>query len=145
MKTPARNDFKKAMSSIVLTAGATLADAERLIDRSSTLRRKKAEQELTLAVEFCRLLIAPVDDYGPGFAQIPGLAETYCRDYLAVATAFLRQAMATHDSAPQAKRLAHIAGLIEKNLKQYLDEETAIRCWFGDQTAHGPSAQSRCR
>jgi hypothetical protein len=130
-----RNDFKNAMGSVVLTAGAMLSDADRLINQASALKRKKTEQDLSLAMEFCRLLIAPVEEYGPGFAQMPGFAETYCRTHLPRATDFVRHALATYDACgPGYKRLAHIAGLIEKNLKQYLDEKTAIRCWLGDRT-----------
>ena len=123
------------MGSVVLTAGATLSDADRLINQASAPKRKKTEQDLSLAKEFCRLLITPVEEYGPGFAQMPGFAETYCRTHLSRATDFLRHTMATYDAgSPEYKRLAHVAGLIEKNLKQYLDEKTAIRCWFGDRT-----------
>jgi hypothetical protein len=129
-----RNDFKKAMSSVVLTAGATLADAERVLDQAGAPKRKKAEQDVSLVKEFCRLLISPVEEYGPGFAQIPGFAETYCRTHLSLATDFLRRSMATHDlGSPECKRLAHTAALVERSLKQYLDEKIAIRCWFGDR------------
>jgi hypothetical protein len=128
------NDFKRAMSSIVLTAGAALADAERASDKAGTPSRKTTEQDLRLTKEFCRLLLLPVEEYGPGFAQIPGFAETYCRTHLSVATDFLRQAVVTHDSSKaELRRLTHIAGLIERNLKLHLDEKTAIRCWFGDR------------
>ena len=128
------NDFKRAMSSVVLTAGAALADAERASDKAGALNHKTTEQDLRLTKEFCRLLILPVETFGPGFAQIPGFAETYCRTHLSVATDFLRQAVATRDSSKaQFRRLTHIAGLIERNLKLHLDEKTAIRCWFGDR------------
>jgi hypothetical protein len=131
-----RNDFKKAMCSIVLTAGAALADAQRRIERASLSKRSKAQQDMSLVIEFCRLLIAPVEEHGPGFAQIPGLADSYCRKHLSIATDFLRSSLAAHESdASECKRLAHIAGLIEKNLRQSLDEEAAIRCWFGDTSA----------
>jgi hypothetical protein len=131
---PVRNDFRKAMGSVVLTAGATLADAERLIIQASALKKRKTEQDVSLVKEFCRLLIAPVEEYGPGFADIPGFAETYCRTHLSLATDFLRRSMATHNpGSPECKRLAHTAGLVERNLKQHLDEKIAIRCWFGDR------------
>jgi hypothetical protein len=131
-----RNDFKKAMSSIVLTAGATLADAERRIERASANKRIKTQEDMSLVLEFCRLLIAPVEEHGPAFAHIPGLAESYCHNYLSLATDFLRNSLATHElGSSDCKRLVHIAGLIEKNLKQYLDERTAIRCWFGDASS----------
>src|SRR5271156_5538148 len=111
METAAvHNNFKKAMSAIMLTAGATLADAERRIDRASTIRHRKPQQDMSLVVNFCQLLIQPVNGYGPCFAQIPGFAETYCREHLSVATNFLRQAMATHEAGiPQTRRLIHIA------------------------------------
>lgn len=115
------------MSSIVLTAGAALADAERIIDKAGAFTRKSAQQELKLAIEFCRLLIEPVSP------SVSGFAENYCRKHISVATQFLTRALATHDSsAPEYKRLVRIAGLIEENLKSNLDEETAKLCWFGD-------------
>lgn len=127
------NDFKKAMGSIVLTAAAALADAERTIDKASKFRRKQAQWELSLAVEFCRRLIEPVNEYGPGFAHIPGFAETYCRKHVAGAADFLRHETAIRDSStPEHKRLSHIGGLVEESLKHYLDEETAKLCWLGD-------------
>jgi hypothetical protein len=127
------NDFKKAMGSIVLTAAAALADAERTIDKASKFKRKQVQQELILAVEFCRHLLKPVDEYGPGFSQIPGFAESYCRNHLASASRFLRRETAMREpSAPEHKRLTHIGGLVEESLKHYLDEETAKLCWSGD-------------
>jgi hypothetical protein len=127
------NDFKQAMGSIVLTAAAALADAERTIDKVSTFRRQQTQQELSLCVEFCRRLIEPVNEYGPGFSQIPGFAETYCRKHLPAAGHFSRNETATRDpSTPEHKRLTHIAGLIEESLKHHLDEETAKLCWFGN-------------
>src|SRR5580692_5753138 len=137
MATPTvHNDFKKAMGSIVLTAAAALADAERTIDKASKFRRKQAQQELSLCVEFCRRLIEPVNEYGPGFSQIPGFAETYCRKHLPGATHFSRNEAATRDpSTPEYKRLTHIAGLIKASLKHHLDEETAKLCWFGNDDA----------
>jgi hypothetical protein len=129
-----RNDFKKAMGSIVLTAAAALAEAERTIDKASKFRRKQAQQELSLAMEFCRRLIEPVNEYGPGFSHIPGFAETYCRKHLAGAAHFLRQEIAIQESGtPEFKRLTHIGGLVEESLKHYLDEETAKLCWFGNE------------
>lgn len=134
MATPTvHNDFKKAMGSIVLTAAAALADAERSIDKASKFRRKQAQQELSLAVEFCRRLLEPMNEYGPGFSHIPGFAETYCRKHLAGAAHFLRHETAIRErSAPEHKRLSHIGGLVEESLKHYLDEETANLCWLGD-------------
>jgi hypothetical protein len=129
VKTPAArsNDFKKAMTSIVLTAGAMLADAERSIDKAGTFRRKTVQPELRLAMEYCRLLLEPVSP------SISGFAENYCRKHLSVATQFLTQAMATQNpNSPECKRLARIAALIEENLKANLDDETAKLCWFGD-------------
>ena len=128
-----RNDFKKAMASIVLTAGAALAEAQRVTNKAGAFNRRKADQAHGLAVDFCRLLIVPVNEYGPGFTHIPGFAETYCRKHLSVAIKFLTHAMATHNSSsPECKRLLRIAGLIEQNLKVNLDTETAKLCWFGD-------------
>ena len=122
-----RNHFKKAMTSIVLTAGAALTDAERTIDKAGSFGRKQAQQQLKLAMEFCRLLLEPVSP------AISGFAEGYCRKHISVATQFLAHAIATHDPhLPQNKRLVRIAGLIEENLKANLDEETAKLCWFGD-------------
>jgi hypothetical protein len=133
--SPVRNDFRKAMGSAVLTAGAALADAQRAIDKPSTFGRKKAQQEMRLAVEFCRLLMKPVDECGPGFSEIPGFAETYCREHLSAATAYCREALASHEAdSPEARRLAHIARLIEANIKKYLDGRTAEACWFGTPT-----------
>ena len=133
MRTPQiRNDFNKAMGAVLLTAEAALADAERVIDNTEKL--EKAVRHLSHTKEFCRLLIAPVEEYGADFAQHVGFAETYCRTHISVATDYLRHAMAIHDpSGPDCKRMRHIAGLVERNLKQYLDETTAIRCWFGDR------------
>jgi hypothetical protein len=122
-----KNDFKRAMTSIVLTAGAALADAERAIDKVGCFGRKNAQQELKLAMEYCRLLLEPVSP------SISAFAENYCRKHLSVATQFLTHATATHSPAsPECKRLVRIAGLIEENLKTNLDDETAKLCWFGD-------------
>jgi hypothetical protein len=129
VKNPAarNNNFKKAMTSIVLTAGAALADAERTIDKSAAFRRKAVQPELMLAMEFCRLLIEPVSPATSGFA------ENYCRKHVSVATQFLKNALATRDAnSPESKQLVRIAALIEENLKANLDEETAKLCWFGD-------------
>ena len=129
MKTPTArdNNFKKAMSSIVLTAGAALADAQRMIDTADAFGRKTAEQQHKLAMEFCQLLLEPVSP------AISGFAENYCRKHISVATQFLTRALATNDPhLPEYKRLVRIAGLIEENLKVNLDEETAKLCWFGD-------------
>jgi hypothetical protein len=129
VKTPiARsNNFKKAMTSIVLTAGAALADAERTIDKAAAFRRKPVQPQLKLAMEFCRLLVEPVSP------AISGFAENYCRRHVSVATQFLNHALATHDPhSPESKQLFRIAALIEENLKANLDDETAKRCWFGD-------------
>jgi len=115
------------MTSIVLTAGAALADAERTIDKADSFRRKQAQQEHKLAIEFCQLLLEPVSP------SISGFAENYCRKHVSVATQFLKHATATHSpNSPECKRLVRIAGLIEENLKINLDEETAKLCWFGD-------------
>jgi hypothetical protein len=120
------------MSSAVLTAGAALVDAQRAVDKSSPFAGKKTQQEMSLTVEFCRLLMKPVDECGPGFSDIPGFAETYCREHLSVATAFCREALASHElDSPEFKRLAHIAGLIEENIRKYLDDKTAEACWLG--------------
>jgi hypothetical protein len=133
MSTPIRNDFKKAMASIVMTAGATLAEAQRVTNKAGAFNRRKSDEAHGLAMSFCRLLIVPVNERGPGFTHIPGFAETYCRKHLVAATKFLTHAMATHDhSSPECKRLLRIAGLIEQNLKVNLDAETAKLCWFGD-------------
>jgi hypothetical protein len=134
MATPTvGNDFKKAMGSIVLTAAAALADAERAIDKASKFKRKQVQQELRLAVEFCRHLLKPVDEYGPGFSHIPGFAESYCRKHLAGASRFLRHETAMREpGTPEHKRLAHIGGLVEESLKHYLDEATVKLCWFSD-------------
>jgi hypothetical protein len=121
------NDFKKAMTAIVLTAGAALADAERTIDKADGFRRKQVQQEHKLAIEFCQLLLEPVSP------SISGFAENYCRKHISVATQFLTNALATHDARlPEYKRLIRIAALIEENLKINLDPETAKLCWFGD-------------
>jgi hypothetical protein len=133
MPAPIRNDFKKAMASIVLTAGAALAEAQRAMNKAGAFNRRKADQAHGLAMDFCRLLIVPVNEHGPGFTHIPGFAETYCRKHLLVATRFLTHAMATHKpSSPECKRLVRIAGLIEASLNSNLDPETAKLCWFGD-------------
>jgi hypothetical protein len=133
MPTPLRNDFKKAMASIVLTAGAALAEAQQVTNKAGAFNRRKSDQALGLAMTFCRLLIEPVSEHGPGFAAIPGFAETYCRKHLIAAINFLTRSLATHDSnTPECKRLVRIAGLIESNLKSNLDAETAKLCWFGD-------------
>jgi hypothetical protein len=133
MPTSARNDFKKAMSSIVLTAGAAIASAERTLDKAGSAKRETARREQSLVQEFCRLLLAPLNECGPGFASIPGFAEGYCRKHLIVAADFARQTLATRGAtAPESKRLARLAALIEENLKANLDPETAKLCWFGD-------------
>lgn len=134
MPTPIRNDFKKAMASIVLTAGAALAEAQRVTNKAGAFNRRKSDQSHGLAMDFCRLLIAPVNEHGPGFTHIPGFAETYCRKHLIKAIKFLTHAMATHNSSSaEFKRLLRIAGIIEQNLKNNLDAETAKLCWFGDE------------
>jgi hypothetical protein len=120
------------MSSTVLTAGAALADAQRAIDNPNAFGSKKTQHEMRLTVEFCQLLMKPVDECGPAFSEIPGFAESYCRKHMSVASAFARHALASHDpESPASKRLAHIAGLIEANIKKYLDGTTADACWFG--------------
>lgn len=122
------------MSSIVLTASASLSEAQRLTSKMGSFNRRKADQTHGLAVEFCRLILEPVNEHGPGFAAIPGFAETYCRKHLITATNYLTHAMATHNqSSPECKRLLRVAGLIEQNLKVNLDAETAKLCWFGDE------------
>jgi hypothetical protein len=132
MPTSARNDFKKAMSSIVLTAGAAIASAERTLDKAGSAKRETAKREQSLVKEFCRLLLAPLNECGPGFASIPGFAESYCRNHLIIAADFARQTPATRDpTAPECKRLAWIAALIEEKAKICLDEETAKLCWYG--------------
>jgi len=83
MPIPTRNDFKKAMSSIVLTAGAALAEAQRVMNKAGAFNRRKSALAHSLTMDFCRLLIAPVSEFGPGFTHIPGFAETYCRKHLA--------------------------------------------------------------
>jgi hypothetical protein len=124
-----RSDFKKAMTAIVLAAGATLADAERTIDKAGSFRRKQAQQELKLAMEFCHLLLEPVSP------SISGFAENYCRKHISVATQFLTRALVMHDPASaESKRLVRIAALIEEILKINLDPETARLCWFGDDS-----------
>jgi hypothetical protein len=134
MPIPIRNDFKKAMSSIVLTAGATIAEAQRVTNKAGAFNRRKADQTHALAMDFCRLLIVPVNEHGPGFTHIPGFAETYCRKHLMPAIKFLTHSMATHNgSSPECKRLLRVAGLIEQSLKNNLDAETAQLCWFGDE------------
>jgi hypothetical protein len=121
------NDFKKAMTSIVLTAGAALADAERTIDKAGSLSRKQTQQEFKLAIEFCQLLLEPVSP------SISGFAENYCRKHISVATQFLTRALAVHNPvSAESKRLVRIGGLIEESLKTNLDAETATLCWFGD-------------
>src|SRR5271165_1738771 len=116
------------MTSIVLTAGAALADAERAIDKAGSFKRKMAQQELTLAMEYCRLLLEPVSP------SISAFAENYCRKHLSVATQFFTHSMATHaPNSPECKRLVRIAALIEENLKAHLEDETAKLCWFGDE------------
>ena len=139
---PTAGDFKKAMGSIVLTAGAVLADADRVRGRAGAVSRRKAGQDMRLAAEFCRLLMAPVDECGPGFADVAGFPETYCRRHLSRATDFLRQAVATHDlDSSEARRLVHVAGLVEKSLNRYLGENMAIRCWFGDRLPDANNSQ----
>jgi hypothetical protein len=132
--TPTESDFKKAMGSIVLTAGAILADADRMQARTGASRGVKEKRELGLAREFCRLLLEPIDKHGPRFADIPGFPEAYCRKHLSRATDFLRHAVATRDSdSAEVRRLIHVGGLIEKSLQQHLGESMAICCWFGDR------------
>jgi hypothetical protein len=134
MSTPIRNDFKKAMSSIVLTAGAALAEAQRVTNKAGAFNRRKADQAHGLAVAFCRLLLDPVNECGPSLTQIPGFAETYCRKHLSAAIEFLTHAMATHNSSsPECKRLLRVAALIEQNLKNNLDAETSKLCWLSDE------------
>ena len=116
------------MTSIVLTAGAALADAQRSIDKAAAFRRKTVQPELKLVMEYCQLLIEPVSPPTSGFA------ENYCRKHVSVATKFLNNALATHEPhSPESKELVRIAALIEENLKANLDEETAKLCWFGDE------------
>jgi hypothetical protein len=126
------NNFKKAMGATLLTAGAALADAHRLIDTASSPKREEIQKEFRLSMEFCQLLLEPVNEHGPSFAEILGFAETYCRDQILTAGNFFRKTLKSQNYGSEpAKRLAHIAGLIEENLKRHLDEETAKLCWFG--------------
>jgi hypothetical protein len=131
---PIRNDFKKAMGQVTLTANAALVDAQRVIDNAGLFGRNKARRQLALALEFCRLLIRPINQCEADEWKKPGFAEAYCRKHLAVATEFCFQAMTSHGyESPECKRLIHIAGIIEVNLGKYLDKETAEICWFGDR------------
>jgi hypothetical protein len=103
-------------------------------NKAGAFSRRKSDRAHGLAMDFCRLLIVPVNEHGPGFTHIPGFAETYCRKHLITAIKFLTHAMATHNSSsPEFKRLLRIAGIIEQNLKNNLDAETAKLCWFGDE------------
>ena len=130
MPAPTRNDFKKAMSGIVLTAGAALAEAQRATSKAGAFNRRKADQAHGLTVEFCRLLLGPVEEHS--LAKTLDFPESYCRQHLPVATRFLTKALATHaKNSPECRRLLRIAGLIEANLKSNLDEATAKLCWFG--------------
>jgi hypothetical protein len=130
---PITNNFKKAMGATILTAGAALADAHRLIDTAHSPKREEIQKELRPSMEFCQLLLEPVNEHGPCFAEIPGFAENYCRKQFLTAAKFYRKALKSDKTVgTAAKRLAHIAGLIEGNLKRHLDPETAKLCWFGD-------------
>jgi hypothetical protein len=130
----APNDFVKAMGHVVLTANAALVDARRLIDNAGFFRRKGIRQHLGLAIEFCQLLVKPLNDCEAGEWKTPAFAESYCRNHLPVATEFSMRAMASHGyQSPECRRLVHIAGIIEANLNQYLDKQTAEACWFGDR------------
>jgi hypothetical protein len=101
-------DFKKAVGAILLAAGATLAQAERLRDRGDS-KRSQVPEDSELSAQFGRLLLAPVEALGPGFAQIPEFTEKFCRQELSRVTAFLRQAITTHEPAdPALQRLLHI-------------------------------------
>jgi hypothetical protein len=132
--TPIRNDFKKAMGQVTLTANAALVDAQRVIDNAGLFGRNKARRQLAPAMEFCRLLIRPINQCEADEWKKSGFAESYCRKHLAVAAEFCLQAMKSHGyESPECKRLIHIAGIIEENLGKYLDKETAEICWFGDR------------
>jgi hypothetical protein len=126
------NNFKRAMSATLLTAGAALADAHRVIDKANSPKREEIQRELRPIIEFCQLLLEPVDGHGPSFADIPGFAETYCRKHVFAAAKFYRNALKSQaPGSTTAKRLTHIAALIEENLKRHLDLETAKLCWLG--------------
>jgi hypothetical protein len=130
---PTPNNFKKAMGATILIAGAALADAHRLIDTAHSPKRGEIQKELRLSMEFCQLLLEPVHEQGPSFAEIPGFAENYCRKHVSAAAKFYRKTSKSKDSgSTAAKRLTHIAGLIEANLKRHLDQETSKLCWLGD-------------
>jgi hypothetical protein len=127
------NNFKKAMGATLLTAGAALADAHRQIDMSHSPKREEIKQELRPIMEFCQLLLEPINGHGPRSADAPGFAESYCRKHVLAAAKFYRKASKSKDSgSTAAKRLTHMAGLIEENLKRHLDEETAKLCWSPD-------------
>jgi hypothetical protein len=83
MPAAIRNDFKKAMSAIVLTAGAALADSQRATAKASAFNRRKADQAHGLAVEFCRLLVEPVNEHGQDSHKYPAspkaIAANTCR------------------------------------------------------------------
>jgi hypothetical protein len=131
--TPIRNDFMKAMGQTILIANASLADARRFIDTAGLFRRNKARRQLALAIEFCRLLIQPVNDCEHDAWKTPEFAEAYCRKHLPLTTEFCRRAMASHGyESPECQRLTYMAGIIEENLNKYLDKETADICLFGD-------------
>jgi hypothetical protein len=134
---PKQNDFKKAMSSIVLTSGAALTELQKALDGPRVRKKRKMENEVRLTVEFCELLLKPVNDCGPSVSEVEKFAETYCRKHLFAASDFYRRALKTHAAgSPEIRRLAHIAGLIEKSLTKNLNDETVSLCWEGTARPH---------
>ena len=122
---PFAMNLKSWATSIVLTAGAALADAERSTIKRR-LRRKNAEQEFKLAAEFCRLLLEPVSS---GHFR---LRRNYRRKHISVAPP-LTQALATHNpSSVEYKRLARIAGLIGRKPQSKSRRRIRRFRWFGD-------------
>src|ERR1700730_16961566 len=104
--TPIKNDFVKAMGQTILIANASLVDAKRFIDNAGFFGRNKARRQLALAMEFCRLLIQPINECEENAWKDPEFAEAYCRQHFAVVTQFCAQAMTSHGyESPECSRL----------------------------------------
>src|SRR6267142_996681 len=127
------DDFVKASGFILLNANAALKDARDVIGRAGFFKRRKAEKDLSAAMEYCKLLIKPANEQGLEFVKNPTLAEAYCRETLARGHEFCKQAMRTNEpDGPAGKRLLYIVGFLETGIQKFLTKDTSERCFYGE-------------
>jgi len=127
------DDFAKAAGYVALTANFALKDAHTVINRAGFFSRGRTKRDLSLAVDFCQLLLTPFNEHGAELVKSRTLAESYCRNTLSRAYCYCQQSMKTYDlgNGP-VKRLVYIQGLLEIGTHQFLTKETSESCWYGE-------------